>query len=169
MHTTMTQLENQMAADCAAGIEILGMPEELDLVTADSLVGQGWAAIACRPRLLLLDLASLCFCDARGLGAFVQIANRADAAGCRYGLVAPQPRVAKLLRIGGLNRRLPVFATMEDAVAGPTAIAGPGRSEAGKPREEDSSPTQTASFSRPVRFPAAARDHGAWMPGPRSA
>jgi anti-sigma B factor antagonist len=113
----MTQTQNQTTADPNARIEILGMPDELDLLTAEGLVAQGRAAIARQAWLLLLDLTGLSFCDARGLSALVRIANHADAAGCRYGLIAPQPPVAKILRIGGLNERLPVFATIDDALA----------------------------------------------------
>jgi len=119
----MTQGENQTTADPGAGIEILSMPAELDLATADGLVEQGYAAIARSARLLLLDLTGLSFCDASGLSAFVRIANHADAAGCRFGLIAPRPPVAKILRISGLDSRLPVFATIDDALALLTAIA----------------------------------------------
>ena len=99
VQTTMTQGENQTTAARSAGIEILGMPPELDLATADGVVEQGYAAIARPARLLLLDLGGLSFCDARGLSAFVRIANHADAAGCGFGLIAPRPPVAKILRI----------------------------------------------------------------------
>ncbi|MGO9191046.1 MAG: STAS domain-containing protein [Streptosporangiaceae bacterium] len=117
MATTMTRDENRMAAD-RAGTEILSMPAELDLVTSEGVVEQGYAAIARSARLLLLDLTGLSFCDARGLGAFVRIANHADAAGCRFGLIAPRPRVEKVLRISGLySSRMPVFATADEAVA----------------------------------------------------
>ena len=116
MATTLTRDENRMAAD-RAGTEILSMPAELDLVTSDGVVEQACAAIARSVRLLLLDLTGLSFCDARGLGAFVRIANHADAAGCLFGLIAPRPRVAKVLRISGLYSRMPVFATTDDALA----------------------------------------------------
>jgi anti-anti-sigma factor len=66
---------------------------------------------------VLLDLAGLSFCDARGLGTFVRIANQADEAGCRFGLIAPRPPIAKILRITGLNSRMPVFATVDYALA----------------------------------------------------
>jgi anti-anti-sigma factor len=111
----MTQGENQATAECGAGIEILGMPAELDLTTSDGVVEQGYAAIDRSARLLLLDLTGLSFCDARGLTAFVRIANYADAAGCRFALIAPQPPVAKILRISRLNSRMPVFATIDGA------------------------------------------------------
>jgi anti-anti-sigma factor len=95
--------------------QILSVRGELDLATADGLYRRGRAAIGHHARLLLLDLADLSFCDACGLSAIVRIANEAQAAGCRYALVAPQPLVVKMLRITGLNARLPVFATMEEA------------------------------------------------------
>jgi anti-sigma B factor antagonist len=113
----VTQLADAPAAEPSDSIQILAAPEELDLTTADSLAAQGSAAIARRARLLLLDLTGLTFCDAHGLSAFVRVANQADKAGCRYGLIAPQPRVAKILRITALAQRLPVFTSIEDALA----------------------------------------------------
>jgi anti-sigma B factor antagonist len=106
------------------GIEIVSMPAELDLTTSEGVAAQGCAAIARAARLVLLDLTGLSFCDARGLSAFVRIANQADAAGCGFGLIAPRPPVAKLLRISGLDNRIPVFATIGDALALRTATAG---------------------------------------------
>ena len=146
----MTQLQNRPTADPAAGVEMLRAPEELDLLTADGLAGQGCAAIARRARLLLLDLTGLSFCDARGLGALVQIANHADAAGCRYGLIAPQPQVAKILRIGGLHRRMPVFATIDDALAHLTAaLPGP---LVPKPSAYKETPCHSLRVPTPIRY-----------------
>lgn len=119
----MTLGENQTTAGPGAGIEIEIMPAELDLTTSEGVVEEGYAAIARSARLLLLDLTGLSFCDARGLGAFVRIANHADAAGCGFALIAPQPPVAKVLRITGLDSRMPVFATIDDVLALRTAIA----------------------------------------------
>ena len=113
----MIQGENQTATAHGAGIEIVRMPAELDLTTSEGAVEQGCAAMGRPVRLLLLDLTGLSFCDARGLSAFVRIANHADAAGCGFGLIAPQPPVAKILRISGLDSRMPVFATVDDARA----------------------------------------------------
>ena len=117
----MTEGAAQKVAGSGAGIEVLRAPEELDLATADGLAAQG-CAIAVHAGLLLLDLTSLSFCDARGLSALVRIANQADRAGCRLALIAPQPAVAKVLRICGLDQRLPVFATTGHALAGLTAV-----------------------------------------------
>jgi anti-anti-sigma factor len=120
----MTEGATQTAAGSGAAIGVLRAPEELDLATADVLAAQG-CAIAAHAGLLLLDLTSLSFCDARGLSALVRIANQADRAGCRLALIAPQPPVAKVLRICRLEHRLPVFATAGHALAGLTAVPVP--------------------------------------------
>jgi anti-sigma B factor antagonist len=104
--------------------QILRVQGELDLATADSLYQRGRTAIGRHARLLLLDLSGLSF----WLSAFVRIANEADAAGCGYGLIAPQPLVAKMLRITGLHQRLQVFATSDEAYLRLTALAGTARS-----------------------------------------
>jgi len=96
-------------------VQIVQVDGELDLATADSLYRRGRAAIGRHARLLLLDLTGLSFCDSCGLSAFVRIANEADAAGCRYGLIAPPPLMVKILRITCLDCRLPVFATIDEA------------------------------------------------------
>jgi len=119
----MTPGENQTTAGSGAGIEIVSMPAELDLTTSEGVVAEGCAAIARLARLVLLDLTGLSFCDARGLSTFVRIANQADAAGRGFGLIAPRPPVAKILRISGLDSRMPVFASTDDALALLTAPA----------------------------------------------
>ena len=120
----MTEGATQTAAGSGAGIGVLRAPEELDLATADGLAAQG-CAIAVHAGLLLLDLTSLSFCDARGLSALARIANQADMAGCRVALIAPGPPVAKVLRICRLDQRLPVFATKGQALAGLAAVPVP--------------------------------------------
>jgi anti-anti-sigma factor len=114
----MTQASTQTTRERSSEIQILHAPEELDLATADRLAEQGCAASA-HAWLLLLDLSDLSFCDARGLSALVKIANHADQTGCRYGLISPRPQVAKVIRICRLDQRLPVFATIDDALEHP--------------------------------------------------
>lgn len=129
----MTQIEEQTPTDREPRIEVLRVPEKLDLTSADGLAEQAYAVIASHAWLLLLDLTRLSFCDARGLSAFVRIANHADAAGCRYGLFAAQPPVRKLLRIGGLARRMPVYSTIDDALERLAPTVEPTRGQKGLP------------------------------------
>ena len=118
----ITQTSTQTTRNRGGKIQILHVPEELDLATADSLAARGCAALG-DAWLLLLDLSGLSFCDARGLSAFVKIANHADRMGCHYGLVAPRSQVAKVLQICRLDQRLPVFATIDDVMVHLTVVA----------------------------------------------
>ena len=79
----MTEIEDHTPADLEPRIEVLRVPEELDLASADGLARQAYAAIASHAWLLLLDLTGLSFCDARGLSAFVP-----DCQPCRRGRLA---------------------------------------------------------------------------------
>ena len=94
----MTHGENLTTAD-SGGIEIVRMPAELDLTTSEGVPAQGCAAIARLARLVLLDLTGLSFCDARGLSAFVRIANHADAAGCGFGPIASALLTARCVSV----------------------------------------------------------------------
>ena len=109
--------------DGGGQIQVVQVRGELDLALADSLAVRGYAAIGRQARVLL-DLAGVSFCDACGLGALVRIANHADRTGCRYGLIAPQPPVVKVLRITGLDQRLPVFTSVHGALAQLMPIVG---------------------------------------------
>ena len=162
LQKTMAQGENQTTACRGTGTEILSMPAELDLATSNGVVEQGYAAIDRSARLLLLDLTGLSFCDARGLGAFVRIANHADAAGCRFGLIAPRPPVEKVLRISGLNSRIPVFATIDDALALLTAAASVlGRRRPRSRTGTGPTPTPwTARSSASTRLPSTTASRG---------
>ena len=146
----MTEIKDQTPADREPRIEVLRAPEELDLASADGLAEQAYAAITSHACLLLLDLTGLFFCDARGLSAFVRIANHADAAGCRYGLLAPRPPVTKLLRIGGLARRMPVYSSIDDALEHLAPMVKPTPRREGKPSNDCSTRGQRVPPDLPV-------------------
>ncbi|MFG6201837.1 STAS domain-containing protein [Nonomuraea sp. JJY05] len=60
--------------------------------------------------LLVLDLSRVTFCGAGGLGVLVDVQGRARTRGITLALTGAPPRVARLLRITGLDRRFPVMA-----------------------------------------------------------
>jgi anti-anti-sigma factor len=113
-----------LLAGAGARVEVVRAPEELDLATAGDLAARG-CAIAVQAGVLLVDLSGVSFCDARGVGALVRIANQADRARCRVALIGPPPQVVKVLRICQLDQRLPVFATTGHALAALTAMPVP--------------------------------------------
>jgi anti-anti-sigma factor len=55
---------------------------------------------------VIVNLARLRFCDARGLSALLRMANHAEQAERPFMLASPSPSLVKLMRITGLDRRL---------------------------------------------------------------
>lgn len=81
---------------------------ELDTASADQAYEYVRGAIDARGGQVLLNVAGLSFCDARGLGALARISRHAGQAGSSLHLVAPPPRLTKIIRITGLEDKLPV-------------------------------------------------------------
>jgi anti-sigma B factor antagonist len=102
--------------DEGSQVQLIQMRRELDLATADGLTERGYAAMGRGPRVLLIDLAHVSFCDLCGSARWTG-SHQADRAGCRYGLLAIQPQVVSLLQLTSLEKRLRVFGTASDALA----------------------------------------------------
>jgi anti-sigma B factor antagonist len=81
---------------------------ELDTASADQACEYVRDAVDAHGGQVLLDMAGLSFCDARGLGALVRMSRHAGQAGSSLHLVAPPPRLVKIIRITGLEDKLPV-------------------------------------------------------------
>jgi anti-anti-sigma factor len=90
---------------------VLALHGEFDLTS----VGEFKAAVArVKPgHSLVLDLRELAFLDSSGLGAFVLLYERGVAEGWSLVLLAPQPTVAMVLRISGLEQRLTIVEGSE--------------------------------------------------------
>jgi len=81
---------------------------ELDIASADQAYEYVRGVIDAHDGQVLLDVADLSFCDARGLGALARMSRHAGQAGCSLQLVAPSPRLMKIILITGLEDKLPV-------------------------------------------------------------
>jgi anti-anti-sigma factor len=153
-----------MASGCGQ-IQVVQVRGELDLALADSLAARGYAAIGRQARVLLLDVAGVSFCDARGLSALVRIANHADRTGCRYGLIAPQPLVVRILRITGLDQRLPVFTSVNEAaiaLRSDTRTAQRNQTMSGQPHPSWTPATPAQRQEHPSGDRAKGGSHDGW-------
>jgi anti-sigma B factor antagonist len=83
---------------------------ELDTASADQAYEYVREAIDAHGGQVLLDMAGLSFCDASGLGALARMSRHAGQAGSSLHLVAPPPRLMKIIRITGLEDKLPVHS-----------------------------------------------------------
>lgn len=65
---------------------------------------------------LIVDLNRVSFIDSAGLGALIGVARRAAAHGTSLHAVCSRPQTRKLLWLTGVDRRIPLTATIEGAL-----------------------------------------------------
>jgi len=88
------------------GEAIAAIGGELDIATADRAVSYLTQVIDRHHGPVVVDLTTLRFCDARGLGVLLQIARYAEQGNHGFRLASPSPSLVKLLHITALDRKL---------------------------------------------------------------
>ena len=110
------------------GLPVVSAPAEVDVGNADKLRE---VLLACADEghaVLVVDMHGTAFCDSTGLHQLVRAHKRATAAGGEVRLVITAPTVLRLFAIVGIDRFFPIFKSLDEAVASPSApVAGPMR------------------------------------------
>ena len=102
MHAPLKLRETPTGTD-GCTLEVGG---ELDVATANQLRTAISTLMGTGCREIVVDLAATTFLDSSGLGALVWASHRMHAAGGRLTVVNPDARVAKVLRVTGVDRVL---------------------------------------------------------------
>lgn len=89
---------------------VLRLCGELDLCSEDRLRRAVDGALAQSPRILLADLAGLCFADCAGLRVLLQAHRRQAAAGNLLLVRGARPPVLRLMQLTGADARLHLIA-----------------------------------------------------------
>jgi anti-sigma B factor antagonist len=66
---------------------------------------------------LVLDLEAVDFLDSTGLGTIVSVLKRARTHGGDLRLVCTEARIRRLFEITGLDKAVPLHASLDDAVS----------------------------------------------------
>ena len=118
------------------GVPVVTAPEEVDLANAAGLRAALLEAAlleAARPELarpelarpelaepgralIVVDMSRTRFCDSAGLNALVGAARQARADGGEVRLVVVGEAVARIVALTGVDRVIPVYAGLEDAL-----------------------------------------------------
>ncbi|XRQ13612.1 STAS domain-containing protein [Actinomadura welshii] len=101
------------------GRTVVRLRGELDIASSEELRRHLDEARREHGEHLVLDLAGLEFMDSGGLSVIVACYKAATAAGGGLTLAAPRPLIRRTLAITGLHRRIPVTATLEEAITQP--------------------------------------------------
>jgi anti-sigma B factor antagonist len=88
---------------------------EIDISTVTRLFERLFE-IAASGYPLVVDLEQVSFIDSVGLAMLVGTANRAAAHGGSLHLVCARPKLGELLRLTGLDRRIPLARTLDEAL-----------------------------------------------------
>jgi anti-anti-sigma factor len=105
----------------SGGVPVVAAPEEIDITNAGLLRA---ALLAARPngsRTVVVDMSGTHFCDSSGLNVLVRAHQRAQAGGGEVRLVVSGESVLRIFAVTGIDRVIPIFATLDDALSGPLA------------------------------------------------
>ena len=99
---TPLELSHRILPTGEAAVEIGG---ELDMDTAEQAFRYVQKVINRHRGPVVVSLAGVSFCDARGLRALVRMANHANEANRPFQVTSPSPRLTKLMRMTGLDSK----------------------------------------------------------------
>lgn len=96
---------------------VVALPAEIDIANSGKVATQLRAAIAPGAGVVVADLSMTTFCDSSGVRVLVLARNWAAADGVQLQLVAPAGPTLMVLELTGLNRLVPVYPTVGQALA----------------------------------------------------
>jgi anti-sigma B factor antagonist len=96
-------------------VAIVEVAGDIDLTTVAEL-RERLFALADAGQPLIIDLNQVTFIDSTGLGVLIGAARRVDGHGGTLHAVCSQPQPRKLLWMTGVDRRIPLSATVDEAL-----------------------------------------------------
>lgn len=128
----MASLEN-FPVRWAGPRAVVALPPEVDISNADLVSDTLLAVLNRGVGTLVADMTDTTFCACAGVTALVRAQQRATANRAEIRVAATTPIVLRVLALTGVDRMLPVFGTVGDALA-EAAERAPG------PEDEDPAP-----------------------------
>ena len=97
---------------------VVTLPTEIDIANADQVFGRLSLAIGSGAGIVIADLTGTDFCGSAGIGAVLMARDRASADGVQLRLaLQPSGPVRSLFELLGLDRKLPVYPSLAQALA----------------------------------------------------
>ena len=112
------------------GVPVVAAPEEIDITNAPELRAALLEAAARGHGTLVADLTRTQFCDSSGLHTLLAAHQRAQAEGGEMLLVIQGTAVLRVFAITGVDRIIPNFTTLEEALAQTSANGSNGHRRA---------------------------------------
>jgi anti-sigma B factor antagonist len=96
---------------------VITMPAEIDIANADQVREDLLSLLNRGPAMLIVDMGATQFCDSVGVNALVRAFRRATASHAGIRLVVGFPAVQRVLSITGVDRLIPVYPSVAEALA----------------------------------------------------
>ena len=109
--------DSRFPVEIVDGVPVVAAPEEIDITNAPKLRTALLEAAAHGPGTLVADLTRTQFCDSSGLHTLLAAHKRATAAGGDLLVVIPGHAVLRVFTITGVDRIIPNFTSLEEALA----------------------------------------------------
>lgn len=105
-----------MAGETACLPVIVTLPNEID-ITNSAIAGACLLGALDNPGLVIADMTGTTFSDTSGLRVLLAARDRAQASGCTLRIaISPRGSVARAMSILGLDRVLPIYFSVLDAM-----------------------------------------------------
>jgi anti-sigma B factor antagonist len=117
------------------GVPVVTAPDEIDITNAAGLragllegagldaAGHGYGAAG--HRAFVVDMTRTRFCDSAAIAALIEAHKRAQAAGGQMLLALSGAAVPRIFELTGVDRVIPTFTSLEEALAHTPAATGP--------------------------------------------
>ena len=116
--------DSRFPVELVSGVPVVATPEEIDITNAPELRSALLEAAADGHGRHVADMTGTRFCDSSGLHALLAAHKRAQVEGGELLLVIPSTAVLRLFALTGIDRMIPNFTSLDDALA----HTSPGRS-----------------------------------------
>ena len=109
--------DGRFPVELVSGVPVVTAPQEIDITNAPDLRSALLEAAADGHRRLVADMTRTRFCDSSGLHTLLAAHKRARAKGGELLLVIPSVAVLRVFAITGIDRMIPNFTSLHDALA----------------------------------------------------
>ena len=122
--------DGRFPIEVVSGVPVVTAPEEIDITTAPGLRSALLEAAAHGHGTLVADMTGTQFCDSSGLHALLAAHKRAQAEGGELRLAISAAPVLRVFALTGIDRMIPNFTTLDEALAQTSADGSNGHRRA---------------------------------------
>src|SRR5690349_23056605 len=117
--------EDRFPVEVVQGVPVVAAPEEIDITNAEALRAALLTAAAAADGCgtLVVDMTRTRFCDSSGLHTLIAAHKRAGAEGREVLLVIPSTTVLRVFTLTAMDRVIPNFTSLAEALAQAAATA----------------------------------------------